>query len=580
MQKIKILVGKLGVIALKAYKKAAILLKGLFLRFFCDGETGGADITDTAPAQGKTVSSQDAATPPSATTPAAGSKPTTTNPSASNTTSGKKAPMQKRYFHIVTAVVHPVTGQPIMDEAKLKAIIKKYSSIKKWAYILHDQDLYTADDAVKDPSHKAGSVKPAHWHIYIYVPNKTTVDAVARWFGVLPNLIDLPYGKDAEARLLKYFTHSESEHKKRYPDEAVHANFDWRAVVERYDTAKTNCSSALSVRDKNRHAVLMEGKTLAQCRTENPLAYAADEQKLRKLRSEYLSFNQPLPELRLNYYIYGAGGTGKSSLSAVLAECLGDKLFADLPFQDRYFSTGSAGVPLDGYEGQPIVIWDDRRATSFLEDFGGAENVFRLIDPYPKSITGRSSLNVKYGHTTVNNCINIVNGVEPFEDFITGLCQKYRDSSGFIHEAENNAKEQAYRRFPLVIHVHANDILFEANKGFLESSQDYCTYQKYAQTQGSVKRVIEVADQELQKKLLAKMLDPAIQFWDEVKNKSVHKIGRIEDLPDEFRNYGENIVSANQGGAQTPEETDPLPEDGDSVSKGVPLQLQERLPFC
>lgn len=52
------------------------------------------------------------------------------------------------------------------DYDEIEQIIKKHKMVKKYAFALHDKDIYLVDN----PSNgaKAGDVKKAHYHIYLY----------------------------------------------------------------------------------------------------------------------------------------------------------------------------------------------------------------------------------------------------------------------------------------------------------------------------------------------------------------------------------------------------------------------------
>ena len=107
----------------------------------------------------------------------------------------------------------------------IQAILKKYKTIKKWAYILHDKD-DTGD----------------HYHIYINF-GKTGVpsDLVARWFNLGytdaegvehsgENFIEKVKGREAD--MLQYLTHENEPYKHHYSRDEVHSNFDFGLVID------------------------------------------------------------------------------------------------------------------------------------------------------------------------------------------------------------------------------------------------------------------------------------------------------------------------------------------------------------
>ena len=48
--------------------------------------------------------------------------------------------------------------------------------------------------------------------------------------------------------------------------------------------------------------------------------------------------------------------------------------------EDIFFTIGAKNATFEGYDGQPVIIWDDRRDYSLLEELGGRENVFNVFD--------------------------------------------------------------------------------------------------------------------------------------------------------------------------------------------------------
>ena len=81
---------------------------------------------------------------------------------------------------------------------------------------------------------------------------------------------------------------------------------------------------------------------------------------------------------------------------------------------DPYFSIGNdERVTFDGYDGQPAIIWDDMRVTDFIHQFG-SNGAYRLLDPHPRKIAEQA----KHSRVILNNALNIINGVQPYEEFI------------------------------------------------------------------------------------------------------------------------------------------------------------------
>ena len=118
------------------------------------------------------------------------------------------------------------------------------------------------------------------------------------------------------------------------------------------------------------------GKTLKQCKIDDPVLYVKEMQILKKCRLEYL-YTQPVPKSRMNIYVTGQGGVGKGHTCKALARALYPELDDD---EDIFFTIGAKNATFEGYDGQPVIIWDDRRDYSLLEELGGRETVFNVFD--------------------------------------------------------------------------------------------------------------------------------------------------------------------------------------------------------
>ena len=83
----------------------------------------------------------------------------------------------------------------------------------------------------------------------------------------------------------------------------------------------------------------------------------------------------PMPQRRINYYIEGLRGIGKSLISRALARTLieRDNLMND---DEIFFEVGSDRTNFEGYDGQPVLIWNDCRASTLLAKLDGREFPF------------------------------------------------------------------------------------------------------------------------------------------------------------------------------------------------------------
>ena len=467
--------------------------------------------------------------------------------------------------HIVTMLKHPDTGEIILTEENIQKFLK-HKCIKRYAYILHNADIYTSkecmdeiknlknkysllsesekdtlneDDYIKQNRKKEiGQVKPAHWHIVVEFSRDEKADTIAKWLGIPSNLIAIPKGAGGRNNFLdcvEYLTHrSEKEQQKGktlYNDEDVISNFDWNAALAEY---KSKLAKYGNNREKDyyRNQVLYHGMTLRQLWTENPEAYQNDMEKLNKMRRDYIQNRIPIPPIRINFYIEGKGGIGKGSCAKLLAKAL----IPQMELEDSVFTVGGTNVTFEGYDGQPIMIWNDRRAINFLMDFGGREKVFDMIDTIPT----HSRQNVKNSSVRLVNTFNIINGVEPYEEFLDSLSGEYRDKEGNFHQSED--KGQGYRRFPIILCLREKDFDLLINKGFAEGTFEFTQYIAYKNLVGNFGRIMQTLDGEARDIIGAQICAPIIENTQKLINEKTTKITNVDDIPDEFKAYGKSEV--------------------------------------
>lgn len=482
--------------------------------------------------------------------------------------------IKSRVFHLVQYECNPVTGADLgfSEDSIIQGLAHK--SFKEWAYILHDKDKYLDEDAKKlnefnynleqstvrqvernyelfadDASYQAayqaaqatlqantksvGDSKARHWHVVMRADRAIDVDVVAKWFGVLAQQVEIVKGKDGFLRNVEYLTHeSEAEQgkgKHLYNDDEVHANFNFREQLA--ERAERNAvKQGISSRDYIRYKVLFTGATLDWVRTKYPLEYENDYQYLSKLRAHYIETAISTPVLRLNFYIDGKGGIGKNTASKALAKCL----FPNLSGRELYFEVGGNNVNFDKYDGQPVIIWNDKRAATLINQFGRDE-VFDLFDSHPTD----SYHNIKYGSIKLVHSVNIINGIEPYSTFLDGLAGEYTSKDGTRYSAED--KGQAYRRFPLILRLREEDFDVLLNKGVAEGTREFETYLGYYGLLGSFSRLARTFDGKAKEVVATRMLQPAVDLAEQYKQIEVEKISDPEQIPDEFADWGQPV---------------------------------------
>lgn len=449
-------------------------------------------------------------------------------------------PKKYKVFNIEQMCRHPETGEILITEEQIKDGLN-HRTITRYAYILHDKDVYTEEDEKKDPKRKAGTKKNDHYHIVVETAkNKYPVENIAKWFNVPPNQIKLPKGRGAFLDCVEYLTHEHEKQQKLgkylYPNEEVKSNFDFRKELDDRNLKRLKYGKDLSLKEQFRYDVLVNGKTLIQCYEEDPLAYAEDSDKLRKLRLDYIH-RQKAPETRINYYVSGRGGLGKGLCSRALARSLFPNIKED---DELFFIVGNGNATFEGYDGQPVIIWDDMRAVDLLTVLGGRGNVFNVLDTHPT----KQRQNIKYGSINLCNTVNIINSIQTYKEFLDGLAGEYTAKSGELMKSED--KGQSYRRVPFIINLHEEDFDLLINKGFMEHSKNFHEYEEYINITGNFQkvRVMLRNNEEMAKQIESNMLSIPKQKFDEVIEREQQKIEVTDDILAQFADYGKQKKKA------------------------------------
>ena len=459
--------------------------------------------------------------------------------------------MKKRIFNIMQYEYHPdnaydedgnlIPGaEPLLSQKQIDDGLR-HRCFKKWAYIWHDKDVYTEQDEKKNPRHRAGEPKRRHAHIVIQCDDAIEVSDVARWFGIPENFIHLPKerkddqeseeglrlpkGRGAFLDCVRYLTHEDEKQqalgKTLYPDDAVVANFDWRAEVDKHVAGRVKPADVM------RMHVLRDGWSLNRCREEDPLTYSKIRSSLPPLRMDYLMDEEPCP-FRFTIYVDGKGATGKSSYCRYIAQTLFQGV------DDPYFVVGNdERVTFDGYDGQPILIWDDWRVTDFITRFK-PQGTYRILDPHPD----KHAEQAKHSRVILTNAVNIINGVQPYDEFIAGLAGTYTNRRTGIHyEAEDDT--QAWRRFPMILCVHEDDFDVLLNEGFVNNDLSAIkTMIGFAHVRCSLKQLMTRLEGDAKEHVLKKVSQPVFEAIDKVKASQDGKISDPAQLPPEFADYG------------------------------------------
>ena len=389
-----------------------------------------------------------------------------------------------RVFMITQNLEHPATGQTLITTEQVeKALAKK--GVKRYAWILHDKDVYTAAEIAKNPALVQGSPKSPHVHVVIQRSSFASIAQVARAFGVPPQCVESK-PPSSFLDLVEYLTHENSKQqqagKHLYDDSEVHASkgWDWRSDLEEHKEKRLEKGLSKSLKRRKKEAALniTLGKwDLEDVYSNDPELWSIDGvmKHLKALRADWLTRQTP-PGQVMNIFISGDGGSGKDVMATILARCLN-------PGAKRpYFSLGGANVSFEHYDGEEVIIWEDFRAYSMLEACRKDRGLlFRILGPYRDSFK-KLIVNVKGSDTQLLHRINIITSPEPYDVFLDGLAGEYMAYSretGQTYRRKSENKAQSYRRFPLIIPMSEGEFSVYLNKGFLEGTREYFEYEKY-----------------------------------------------------------------------------------------------------
>lgn len=350
--------------------------------------------------------------------------------------------------------------EEFLSEDKIKSVLSSYKTIEKYAYIKHNKDV--------DPETK--EQKKPHWHIVIQFKTPQFLKFVAKWFGIAENYVDIPKGRNAFIQCVKYLTHEDKKQQESgkflYPDSEVFSNFNFREELENYaknEIYKGGKGKKLELREK----VLKEGLKLSEIDSAD---YVNDISTLQLCRKEYLRNFARMPDTRINFYIQGGSGAGKSFSSRALAKSLIDP-FDEKKEEEVFFVAGQGASMFQGYDGQPVVIFDDIRSWDLLNYYNkSASAIFNLFDIIPS----KSEQNIKFGSIKLINTYFIVNGMQPFEEFVNDICYRAKES-GFPEP-----DKQMYRRFLAKFNVKPHKYDFFVNQQYFNPEEkNYKLYKAY-----------------------------------------------------------------------------------------------------
>lgn len=414
-----------------------------------------------------------------------------------------------------------------------------HRAIKRYLWAWHNRDVYTEEDeatARPDQPIKAGERKFQHADIVIDVPNGQHTDVIARWFGVPEHRVKVVHGGRSGFLQRAWYTPHESpkaveQGKTHYDDDEMHASpgFDFRREFNNLEENRRKyggSAAGMTLADTMRMHVLVDGWSLKEARDNDALTYSKIRSSLPPLRLDYLASQDPCP-FRLNIYVDGGSGMGKSSFCEALAQSM-------FPAYDRpsFVIGNDERVTFDGYDGEPVIIWEEMRSSDFIFRFT-RKGTLTLFDTHPKP----QSQQVKHGRIVLTNAINIINGIEPYETFLRGLAGEYVDKRGVQHLPEDVT--QVYRRMPLILCIHKTDFDVLVNHGFMTDDLSAVNqFHLYRKVTGGIKVAMERLDGPAKVKVIGQLTAPVKDAIADIRAHHDDKISDVDAIPDEFADFG------------------------------------------
>lgn len=303
--------------------------------------------------------------------------------------------MQLRLCEVVTDVEHN-------NIEEIVKVLDTKKPFKDYAYILHDKDVYSEKDELKNPSHKAGTIKKAHYHIAIRLDYGVDTKYIANWLNVKENFINKVEGKWVD--MLKYLTHENAPTKHLYSEDEVISNYNWK-VEKATAIKKTNNEARKSeiindivngvIREYNYHEhITIDEYDKFKKSIDNAFKYRTDIIKGAKRNMECV-------------YITGKSGTGKSTYAKMMCEDKGYSVFV---------SSGSNDV-LDGYAGQDCIILDDLRPSCM-----GLSDLLKMLDN-----NTASTVKSRYKNKVLECKLIIVTSVLKIDEFFNGVFKEQKE---------------------------------------------------------------------------------------------------------------------------------------------------------
>lgn len=289
--------------------------------------------------------------------------------------------------------------------------IKRYKTIKKYAFICHDKDY-----------NEKGVLESPHYHIYLNFGRASVrFDVVAKWFGVEPQYVNKV---KRTGSLLDYLTHSgeNDKFKHQYSPEEVTANFDF---VKEAEIEKT-------FGDFTKYSYAKQLEYVHSLPADKQLKYYSELKKRWQLECDYRSLQH---DRNIDVvFIYGKGGTGKTTYAKNMLKKMGYD----------YCVSSSSNDLFQDYKGQWGIILDDMRDRSM-----SFEDMLKCLDNHTAS-----TMFGRYNNKVFDGKIIVITSSVPPHYWYKSPVRKYGELVTIPLEDLN----QFYRRIGCYIEITKSTI--------------------------------------------------------------------------------------------------------------------------
>jgi len=402
------------------------------------------------------------------------------------------------------------------------------------------------------PTKNIGDDKELHIHCFIQLKYARYIDQIANWFDIPVTMIDVKSGHHVFEDCASYLVHAKQPEKHDYRDvisSHIRANFDYQEWLENQAVLDIlHEKYHMHIDDLNDivNKVATEGMHLSTVEglISTPI-FLRNKKLFRDARDHYIYNHMEMPSNRFVFYVDAQGQSGAGKTIATQALCkqfardYGANINLDVGQLNEYiYKAGGKGVAWQRYDGQPIVYIDDREAIDLLMEFNGHDGIKNLFDPYPQ----KEAVNIKYGDAIIVAKYIIINGIQPFEEFVNGLNGSYTTKDGIRVESDKD-RAQYTRRIHSVVKIYTEEEIVELlfNSGIMRNTREYERYESIKTTAMNFQKLVERFDGDARVQIETKTFDALIRETKAIEERANGKIVSIDAIPSEFVHYGEEL---------------------------------------